>query len=131
MYPATPDIANNVREAMTDMGMHSIHQVPEANGATALEALTADKRAARVTIQTTGVRATVALKIGWLGDEPLTRSFLDRVQERQGALPASARPVEPDPDEPAPGARFSRTAVPDSVMNRSQLDPHFGPSSGP
>lgn len=127
MYPSTPNIADNVRNAMTDLGIGSIHQVPEANGILTLEGQTADKRPARVTIQTTGIRSTVALKVGWLGDEPFTRSFLDRVEARQGALPASAYPVEADPDQPAPGARFSRSAVPDSVMTRGVFEPSSGP----
>lgn len=127
MYPTTPDIVDNVRAAMTDLGMRSIHPVPEANGILTLEAQTADRRPARVTIQTTGVRSTVGLKVGWLGDEPLTRSFLDRVEARQGALPESASPPEADPDQPPPGARFSRSAVPDSVMTRGVFDPAAGP----
>ena len=131
MYPTTDDIVANVRGAMTDLGMRSIHQVPEPNGVIALEATTADRRSARATIATTGVRSTVALKVGWAGDEPLTRSFLQKVEDRQGALAPSLIPAEPDPAEPAPGGRFARSAVPDAVMQRNQLDQGFRVSESP
>ena len=128
MYPTTPNLVENVKLTMGELGMHTIHPIPEANGAVAFEALTADKRGARVTIHTTGVRSTVALKVGWLGDEPYTRSFLAKLEDRQGALPASAVPEEVEPE--AQG-RFSREAVPDSVMIRNQLDSTFNPSIAP
>ena len=132
MFKTTPNLVENVEGAMADVGMHSIHPIPEANGATALEASTADKRSARVTIQSTGVRSTVALKVGRLGDEPLTRAFLGRLEERNGALPASATPIEPEAEgEATPGSRFSRNAVPDSIMMRNQLDSTFNPSISP
>ena len=128
MYPTTPNLIENVKAAMGDLGMHSIHPFPDPNSGTGLEATTADKRVARVTVHSTGVRSTVTIKVGWLGDEPLTRSFLDRLQERQGALPESALPDEPEPDMPG---WLSKTAVPDSVMIRNQLDSSFNPSISP
>ena len=128
MYPTTPDLTENIKATMVDLGMHSIHEIPEANGGSGLEATTADKRSARVSIHSTGVRSTVAIKVGWLGDEPLTRSFLAQLEGRQGALPSSALPVEPDAE---PSGRFSKTAVPDSIMYRNQLDSSFNPSIAP
>ncbi len=131
MFTTTPDLSEHVKQAMTEVGFTAIHPIPEANGGTGLEGSTADKRSARVSIHSTGVRSTVALKVGWLGDEPLTRAFLQRLEERHGALPASAVPVEPDADAEANPSRFSRGAVPDSVMIRNQLDPSFNPSISP
>ena len=128
MYPSTPDLEENIKAAMVDLGMHSIHAIPEPNSGTGMEATTADKRSARVSIHRTGVRSTVAMKVGWTGDEPLTRSFLDRLEGLQGALPASATPVEPETE---PTGRFAKTAVPDSIMFRNQLDSSFNPSIAP
>lgn len=130
MIATTPDLVANVKATMGEMGMHSIRPVPEPPGTLGFEASTADKRAARVTIQTTGVRSTVGMKVGWAGDEPLTRSFLARLEDRQGALPASAVPDEP-PAGDQPTGRFSKDAVPDSVMIRNQLDSTFNPSIAP
>ena len=135
MFPTSPNLLPNVKEAMADVGMRSIHQVPEPNGAIALEATSADNRSVRVTIQTTGVRSLLAAKVGWLGDEPITRALLDRVATRQGTLPPDAVPVEAEPapaaDEPAGNAFLSRKAVPDSTMLRDRLDAGFSPSITP
>ncbi len=128
MYPTTPNLVDNVKTTMTDLGLQSIRPVPEPNGGVGLEAMTGDKRSARVSIHTTGIRSTVAIKIGWLGDEPLTRSFLTQLEERQGALPSSALP---DDSEPEATGRFSRGAVSDSTMLRNQLDSTFNPSISP
>jgi len=137
MFPTSAGLLANVKEGMADVGMRSIHQVPEPNGAIALEATTADNRSARVTIQTTGVRSLLAAKVGWLGDEPLTRALLDRISARQGTLPPSATPDDPpaEPEKPAaePGSNpfLSRKAVPDSIMLRDRLDAGFSPSITP
>ena len=128
MYPYTPNLTENVKATMAELGMHSIHPFPEPNGGVGLEGTTADKRTARVTIHNTGVRSTVALKVGWVGDEPFTRTFLAKLEARQGALPASALPDEVEPEA---SGRFSRDAVPDSVMIRNQLDSTFNPSISP
>jgi len=138
MFPTSASLLPNLKQAMGDVGMHSIRQVPEPNGATALEATTADNRSARVTIQTTGVRSLLAIKVGWFGDEPLTRALLDRVGVRQGTLPPGAVPDEapagteaPAAAEPGANPFLSRSAVPDSVMLRNQLDAGYQPSIAP
>ncbi len=131
MFTSSPELTEHVKEAMTEVGITAIHPIPEANGGTGLEGSTADKRSARVSIHSTGVRSTVALKVGWLGDEPLTRAFLERLEGRHGALPPSAVPVEPEADGESNSSRFSRTAVPDSVMIRNQLDSSFNSSISP
>jgi len=132
MFPTSPTLLGNVKDAMTDVGMHSIRQVPEPNGAVALVATTADRRSTRLTIQTTGVRSLVAAKVGWLGDEPLTRALLDRIGARQGDLPPSAVPVDAPPEPPAPEPQgnpfFSRRAVSDDTMLRDRLDVGHTPS---
>ena len=130
MYPTTPNLVENVKATLAEMGMHSIHSIPEPNGGIGLEAVTADRRAARLSIHTTGVRSTVALKVGWTGDEPLTRSFLERLEGRQGALPSSAVPDD-EPEQEAKPGRFAKDAVPDSTMFRNQLDSSFNPSISP
>ena len=131
MYPTTPNLVANIRTTLTELGMHSIHPVPEPNGGVGLEATTADKRNVRLTIHSTGIRSTVAIKVGWVGDEPLSRSFLDRLENLQGALPDSALP-DPEVEKAGwIGSRFSKDAVPDAVMNRSQLDSGFNPSIAP
>ncbi len=131
-FPTSPNLLDNVKDAMTDVGMHSIRQVPEPNGLMALQAVTADGRAARVTIQTTGVRSLVASKIGWFGDEPLTRALLDRLGTRQGSLGPALDPAEAPAEAERPDNPFlSRRAVSDSTMLRDRLDSGLIPSLTP
>ena len=127
MYPTTEHIVENIKATLAAMGMTNVRPVPEPSGTLGFEATTADRRTARVTLQTTGIRSTVAMKVGWVGDEPLTRSFLDQLQERQGALPASALPDEPEAEETP--RRFARDGVPSSVMLRNQLDHTNNPTA--
>lgn len=131
MYPTTPNLATNVQAIMAELGMHTIHAVPEPNGGSGLEATTADKRNVRITIHSTGIRSTVAIKIGWLGDEPLSRTFLDRLENLQGALPDTALP-DPEVEKAGfIGSRFAKEGVPDDIMIRNQLDASFNPSIAP
>ncbi len=131
MYPTTPNLTQNIQTTLTDLGMHSIHPIPEPNGGTGLEATTADKRNVRVSIHSTGVRSTVGIKVGWMGDEPLSRTFLDKLENIQGALPDTALPDPEVEKAGAFGSRFAKDAVPDDVMYRNQLDPGSNPSIAP
>ena len=131
MYATTPNLTENIKQTMTELGMNAIHPVPEPNGGSGLEATSADHRNVRVSIHSTGVRSTIGIKVGWLGDEPLSRSFLDQLENLQGKLPESALP---DPEVEKAGmfsSRFAREAVPDNIMIRNQLDSSFNPSIAP
>ena len=131
MYATTPNLTANIKTTMTELGMTAIHAVPEPNGGSGLEATTADRRSVRVSIHSTGVRSTVGVKVGWLGDEPLSRTFLDKLETVQGALPESALP-DPEVEKASGiGAYFAKDAVPDGVMIRNQLDSSFNPSIAP
>jgi hypothetical protein len=95
MFPNSPSFVADVKDAMTDVGMHSFKESKEPSGGTLIEATTTDNRRARVTVQTRGLRNVVTARIGLLGDEPLSRAMLDRISFRQGSLPASALPADP------------------------------------
>lgn len=136
MFPASPTVMADVKDAMSDVGIHSIHQVREPNNTDVLEGTTADNRRAQVAIQPRGTRMVVTTKIGWRGDEALSRAVLDRISIRQGALPASATPIDaataaPAPAEPAPNPFASRGAVSDATMLRGQLESGYSPSPVP
>ena len=57
----------------------------------------------------------VSCRVGWFGDEPLSRTVLRRIAVRLGTLPPEAIP-DKVPSEPAPNPYFSRDAIPDSEM---------------
>jgi hypothetical protein len=112
-------------EAMADLKMSSVRQTPTASGTT-LNGLTADGRRVMVavnrasTTDSNGVKLAetepiVTVRVGWLGDEPLSRAVMDRIGTRLGSLPPSAIPSEP-PSEPEKPAFFGvREVNPPSV----------------
>ena len=133
MFPASNNLLTNVKDAMSDVGIHSILQREDPGAMVILEGKTADDRKARVTVQTSGANATVSAKVGWVGDEPITRALLDRLGSRQGTMPAQPVGV-PTTEEPAAEVKkaqplLSRDAVPDQVMLRDQFE--SGPISSP
>lgn len=129
MFPTSPMLLNNVKDAMSDVGVHSIVQNEDPSGLTILEGKSADERKVRVTIQISGNNSTVSAKIGWLGDEPLTRALLDRIGSRQGTMPPPPTPTEAATAEPSrTQPMFSKDAVPDATMLRDQLDAGYRPS---
>ena len=127
MFPTSPDLLDNVKDAMSDVGIHSIAQHEDPGGMVILEGKTADDRKARVTVQTSGVNSTVSAKVGWIGDEPLTRALLDRLGSRQGNLPPQPTAVDAGEESTRSQPRLSRDAVPDSVMLRDQMDSGLRP----
>ncbi len=122
MFPSSPDLINNVKDGMSDVGIHTIVQNTDPSGVIILDGKTADDRKARVTVQTSGTNSTVSVKISWFGDEPLTRAMLDRIGNRQGTMPPQPTPAGDSDDtaEGAPKSRkiFSKDAVSDADMMR-------------
>jgi hypothetical protein len=130
MFPTSPNLLVNVKDAMSDVGIHSIVQNEDPSGLIILEGKAADDRKVRVTIQTSGTNSTVSAKVGWVGDEPLTRAFLDRLGSRQGTMPP--QPLGADAGQPSDAPRtqpiLSRDAVPDAVMLQDQIHSGIMPS---
>jgi hypothetical protein len=131
MFPTSPNLLTNVKDSMSDVGIHSIVQNEDPSGLIILEGKTVDDRKARVTIQTSGANSTVSAKVGWMGDEPLTRAMLDRLGSRQGTMPPQPMPAGAEQQEgPPPKTQpiLSRDAVPDAVMLQDQLGNGTRPS---
>jgi hypothetical protein len=113
--PAVP-VGNAVAEAMDDLKMTSIQRSRDGT-VFKIDAKTADNRPVTVTIRHHNGTSRVSCRIGWFGDEPLSRALLERTGIRLGTLPPAAIP-EHAPSRPASNPYFSRDAVPDSVMLR-------------
>ncbi|SIO65585.1 Protein of unknown function [Singulisphaera sp. GP187] len=118
-YPPTT-LQSAITGAMDDLRVHSV-RLTQDGGMLIYNGSTADDRRVAVTIRPNQAVSRVSVRIGWFGDEPLSRALMDRIGIRLGELPPSAIPVDP-PSEPASNPYFSRDAVPDSVMLRDQAD---------
>ena len=118
MFAASPTVITDVKDAMTDVGIHSIHQVREPDNTDVLEGTTADNRRAQVAIQPRGTRMVVTTKIGWRGDEALSRADAGSNQHpsgkvaRVGGLDRS-RPSSPLPSRPSTARPIARAGVSD------------------
>ena len=128
LFPTSPVLLTNIKDAMSDLKMYSIVQNEDPSGLIILEGKTAADQVVRTTLLTSGTNSTVSVKIGWFGDELMTRALLDRIAMKQGTMPPqpTAGPATDPDDNPAEKSKsqglFSRDAVPDSVMLRDQVE---------
>lgn len=120
-FAAPPSaVAPAVLAALADLKMSDAE--PARDGVVSrVEARTSDGRAVSVTIRPRAGATQVGARIGWFGDEPLSKALLERVGVRVGALPPEAIPDEP-PSAPSGNPYFSRSAIPDEVMLRDLAD---------
>jgi hypothetical protein len=127
-YPPTA-LQSAISGGMDDLRIHSVHLMNDG-GILVYQGSTADNRRVSVTIRPNQAVSRLSIRIGWFGDEPLSRALMDRIAIRLGELPPKAIPVDP-PSEPASNPYFSRDAVPDSVMLRDQADAIYRDSPVP
>jgi hypothetical protein len=113
--PAVP-VGNAVAEAMDDLKMTSIERGRDGT-VYKIDGKTPDNRSVTVTIRHYKGISRVSCRIGWFGDEPLSKALLERTGVRLGTLPPAAIPDNP-PSSPGSNPIFSRDAIPDSVMLR-------------
>jgi hypothetical protein len=109
-FPFTSNqIQTPLLESMADLKMHSVRQTQEPTGVS-FQGLTADGRRASVSVSRvptvavgaavpTEAAVVVTARIGWFGDEPLSRALMHRIGVRLGTSPPSAIPSEP-PSKP-------------------------------
>ncbi len=118
-----------VLAAMDDLRISSVRQARD-NGSFLYNGTTADGRGVTVAVRPHQGTARVSVRVGWFGDEPLSKLLMDRIGIRLGTLPPSAIPVEP-PSIPASNPYFSREAIPDEVMLHDQADAIYRDSPVP
>jgi hypothetical protein len=105
---------------MDDLGM-TVTNRRHDGAASQVLGRTSDDQAVVVTIRPRQGRMQVGCRIGWFGDDPLSRTLLQRVAVRLGTAPPAAIPEKP-PSAPTPNPIFSRDAIPNSVMLRDRAD---------
>lgn len=115
-----PTVQSAITTAMEDLRMQSTSQTSEA-GALIYHGTTADNRRVTIHVRPNPGATRVSVRIGWFGDEPLSKALMDRIGVRLGTLPPTAIPTDP-PSSPGSNPYFSKSAIPDSVMLRDQAD---------
>jgi hypothetical protein len=117
VYPQ-PTLEMAVLAAMEDLRIASVRKSLDGS-VLRIDGLTPDRRTAAVLVRPQQGASRVIVRIGWFGDEPLSKALMDRIGIRLGTLPPAAIPAEP-PSAPASNPYFSRDAVPDEVMVRDR-----------
>jgi hypothetical protein len=117
---APPAVKAAVHEAMDDLNM-TVTAHRRDGAVSQIDGRTADDRAVVVTIRPRQGRMQVSCRVGWFGDDPLSRTVLERVAVRLGTAPPAAIPANP-PSSPASNPIFSREAIPNSIMMRDRAD---------
>ena len=113
-FPRPPvDVQKAAVDAMADMSIHSVRSSPDEGGVT-YSGTTADGQGATVTVKNRGAFASAIVRVGWFGNEQLSRAVLDRIGVRLGTLPPEAIPAEIPKAERTP--IFSSRTVPDAAM---------------
>jgi hypothetical protein len=118
-----------VADAMDDLKMTSIES-GHSGAVYKFDAKTADKRPVLVTVRPHDGQTRVSCRIGWLGDEPLSKALLERTGVRLGTLPPAAIPENP-PSSPAPNPIMSRLAPPDEDTLRAIAEAPYRDRVGP
>jgi hypothetical protein len=114
-FPAG-EVSAAVFEAMEDLNI-TVTRRDQEGPASQIEGRTADNRTVTVTLRPQKPITHVSCRIGWFGDEPLSRTLLQRIGVRLGVLPPEAIPERP-PSQPASNPYFSRDAVSNEEMMR-------------
>ncbi len=109
-----------VYEAMDDLKMTVTHRGRDGV-VSQVDGRTDDDRSVTITVRPRQGITHVGCRIGWFGDDPLSRTFLERVGIRLGTRPPEAIPDKP-PSRPASNPFFSRDAVPDALMLKEYPD---------
>ena len=124
-FPAAPvAVKAAVYEAMEDLKM-TIKHGSRDGAVSQIEGRTSNDQTVTVTIRPQQGQTHVSCRIGWFGDDPLSKTLLERVGVRLGTLPPAAIP-DKLPSAPSSNPFFSRDAIPDSIMYRKSPMPRIG-----
>ncbi len=113
-------VQDAVVEALEDLKF-TVTRRGQDGPATDVEARTPDRRTVFVTLRSQYPVTRVSCRIGWFGDEPLTRTVMRRVEVRLGTIPPEPIP-DHLPSKPAPNPYLSRENIPDSEMVKDMVE---------
>ncbi len=118
-----------VAEALEDLKMSDIKRSRDGT-VFKVEAKTDDNRAILVTVRPHQEQSRVGCRIGWFGDEPLSKAILERAGIRLELLPPAPIP-EKAPSSPAPNPFLLRDSTLQQGMIRDMLEAPYRDRSGP
>jgi Protein of unknown function (DUF3568) len=100
-FPRDPTaVSLAVAESLEDLKMTDIKRSRDGS-VVKLEAKTEDNRSVLVTVRPHQDQSRVGCRVGWFGDEPLSKAVLERIGIRLELLPPAPIPDKP-PSSPAP-----------------------------
>ena len=106
--------------AMNDLNLGNIRGARDGT-VSRLEATTKDRERVVATIRSRRDITQVTIRVGWFGDQPLTKAILERVEVRLGSRSPEAIPATV-PSAPSRNPYFARDAIPDAVMLRDFVE---------
>jgi hypothetical protein len=118
-FPASV-VQDAVAEAMEDLGF-TVTRRSQDGPASQVEGRTPDRRSIIVTLRPQVPITRVSCRVGWFGDEPMSRTLMRRIAVRLGTVPPEAVP-DKVPSDPAPNPYFSRDAIPNSEMMKDMIE---------
>jgi hypothetical protein len=127
-YPPSA-LQSAITQGMDDLRIQSVRQTNDS-GSYLFSGTTADNRHVQVIVRPSLGASRISIRIGWWGDEPLSRALMDRIGIRLGTLPAAAIPVDP-PSSPSPNPFFSKKKSFDPEILREQADAPYRDSPVP
>ncbi len=93
-FAAPPSaVKSAVNEAMDDLNLTVTHRRHDGS-VSQIDGRTSDDRTVVVTVRPRQGKMQVSCRIGWFGDDPLSRTFLERVGVRLGTAPPAAIPQD-------------------------------------
>ena len=134
-FPVAPAEVRKVAvDALGDLRISSIRETIEPDTTLILDGTTGDGRSARLTIRPFGAFAVTTARVGFLGDEALSKAIMDRIGIRLGTMPPSAIPAEVPTGAQSPiQALSNKKSISDTSMIRNQFPTnyHDSPSDDP
>ena len=120
-FAAPPEkLTPAVYEALTDLKIASVGRGRDGS-VYKVDGKTEDNRAVLVTLRPNQGQTRVGCRVGWFGDELLSKALLERIGIRLGTLPPAAIPEKP-PSSPAGNPLFKWIAPPDEQMIRNAAE---------
>lgn len=114
------DVLAALNDSMNDLSLGNIRGYKDGT-VSRLEATTRDRERVVATLRSRKDVTQVTIRVGWFGDQPLTKALLERLEVRLGSRSPEAIPATA-PSAPSRNPYFARDAIPDAVMLRDFVE---------